>query len=304
VTAPTAGSSREEAAQTTGVASVPGRRDRVRAATAQEIRQAARRIVLERGPRAASIRAVAAEMGMTPPGLYRYFAGRQELLKHVAADILTDLASDIDAAAAGAGTPGETDPADRLAAACWEFRRWSLSHPAAFGMLFGAPLPGGNAAQDKMTAERKQKLAAAFLGPFRQLWRTGPFPVPADDQIDPGLRRQLECYHRQAKADLPVGAVLVFLRCWVRLYGSVATQLCGHPNLALDDAETMFQHTLATTLPLAGIRCAGGRPDYCHPLAPQAQPPLAHRPEPRPAWPAQAASSAQPRLSTENQAAS
>lgn len=60
----------------------------------------------------------------------------------MAADILTGLAGDIDAAVNGAGARGKADPADRLAAACWEFRRWSLSHRAVFGMLFGAPAPG------------------------------------------------------------------------------------------------------------------------------------------------------------------
>jgi len=65
-----------------------GRRDRARAATVLEIKQAARRIVLDRGPQATSLRAVARESGMTAPGLYRYFASRQELLNHVAADIL------------------------------------------------------------------------------------------------------------------------------------------------------------------------------------------------------------------------
>jgi AcrR family transcriptional regulator len=90
----------------TGVAPVLSQRDRVRAATVREIKRTARRIVLERGLQAASMRMVAAEMGMTAPGLYRYFAGRRELLTHVATDILTDLTADIHAAAGGAVADG------------------------------------------------------------------------------------------------------------------------------------------------------------------------------------------------------
>ena len=81
------------------------RRDRVQAATAQEIRQAARRIVLEHGPQAASLQAAAPETGMTAPGLYRYFGSRQELLTHVAADSLSDLAGHINAAVTGRPLP-------------------------------------------------------------------------------------------------------------------------------------------------------------------------------------------------------
>ena len=281
-----------------------GRRDRARAATVLEIKQAARRIVLDRGPQATSLRAVARESGMTAPGLYRYFASRQELLNHVAADILAALACDIDAAGNGSGAPGEADPADRLAAACREFRCWSLSHRAVFAMLFGASAPGWNVEQDKVTAESRQKFASAFLGPFLQLWRTAPFPVPDDDEIDPRLRGQLERYRSQAKADLPLGAVLVFLHCWVRLYGIVATEVFGQLSFPLGDTGRMFQLTLAETLPLAGLHCPSQRPGRSHHRAPEGQPRLAAPSRPRPPRSGHQASSVEPGRLTANQAAS
>ena len=50
----------------------PTRRDRMRAATMEEITATARRLLVEQGPDAASLRGIAREMGMTAPGLYRY----------------------------------------------------------------------------------------------------------------------------------------------------------------------------------------------------------------------------------------
>ena len=73
----------------------PSRRDRVRAATTGEIKQTARRILVARGPDAVSLRAIAREMGMTAPALYRYFASHEDLLRHVVADIFTEIADDI-----------------------------------------------------------------------------------------------------------------------------------------------------------------------------------------------------------------
>src|SRR3974390_1590856 len=67
------------------------RRDRMRAATVDEIIQTARRLLVESGPEAMSLRAIAREMGMTAPGLYRYFASHEELLRHVCASIFTEL---------------------------------------------------------------------------------------------------------------------------------------------------------------------------------------------------------------------
>ena len=76
-------------------ASPPSRRDRLRAATIEEIIQTARRLLVASGPEAVSLRAIAREMGMTAPGLYRYFDSHEELLRHVCASIFTELGEDI-----------------------------------------------------------------------------------------------------------------------------------------------------------------------------------------------------------------
>ena len=111
----------------------PSRRDRVRAATTQEIIQTARRLLVEQGPEAVSLRAIAREMGMTAPALYRYFDSHEELLRHVVADIFTDLATHVKAAIhdAAAGTEGLNEAEVmvlKMAAGCREFRAWTLQH--------------------------------------------------------------------------------------------------------------------------------------------------------------------------------
>ena len=79
------------------------RRDRLRAATMEEITTTARRLLVEQGPDAASLRAIAREMGMTAPGLYRYYSSREELLRHVVASMFRELAGDIRGAIEAAG---------------------------------------------------------------------------------------------------------------------------------------------------------------------------------------------------------
>jgi len=77
--------------------------------------------------------------------------------------------------------------------------------------------------------------------------------VPADDEIDPGLLAQLVRYRDALGADLPAGAVLTFLRCWVRLYGMVSLEVFGHLSFALDDASALFDYTLAELAGLVGL---------------------------------------------------
>src|SRR5256884_5237172 len=131
-----------------GAVQPPSRRDRLRAATIDEIIQPARQLLVKDGPEAVSLRAIAREMGMTAPGLYRYFGSHEELLRHLCAGIFTELGADIHQAIEAAEPPTEQadDPHAKLtlkmAAACGEFRRWALNHKEEFGLLFGVPLPG------------------------------------------------------------------------------------------------------------------------------------------------------------------
>lgn len=231
-----------------------GRRDRVRAATTGEIKQTARRILVAEGPDAVSLRAIAREMGMTAPALYRYFSSHEDLIRNVVADIFTEIAADIHAAIHQAGEASGGDMTTKLVAACREFRRWSLAHREEFGMLFGTPVPGlASMHQQDVLDHCAAQFSGTFFALFLELWRKHPFPVPADDQIDPGLRGQLARYRDALGADIPLGAGLVFLRCWVRLYGMVSLEVFGHLGFALDDASAMFELTLSELGELVGL---------------------------------------------------
>src|ERR1700748_3765491 len=84
-----------EVAAAPGAVQPPRRRDRRRAATMEEIIQTARQLLVKDGPEAVSLRAIAREMGMTAPGLYRCCGVHEELLRHVGASIFAELARDI-----------------------------------------------------------------------------------------------------------------------------------------------------------------------------------------------------------------
>jgi AcrR family transcriptional regulator len=240
-----------------GSAQPPSRRDRLRAATTDEIIQTARRLLVATGPEAISLRAIAREMGMTAPGLYRYFGSHEELLRHVCASIFTELGEDIHRAIHAAelldGGPAEHLTV-KMVAACREFRRWALSHKPEFGMLFGVPLPGLDDGRYDVADECALEFAGTFFTLFLELWRQVPFQVPAAEDLDPGLREQLIRYRDLLGTDIPVGAVLTFLRCWTVLYGAVAMEVFGHMSFALADPAPMFELTLGDLAALVGLR--------------------------------------------------
>ena len=229
------------------------RRDRVRAATTDEIKETARRILVAEGPEAVSLREIARQMGMTAPALYRYFGSREDLIRHVVGDIFSEIADDIRAAAMEAGQASGGDVTAKLIAACRQFRRWALTHREEFGLLFGTPLPALEALHKDRIDDCAMEFAGSWITLFLDLWQRHPFPVPSDDQIDPGLLAQLKRYIAGVGANLPAGAALTFLRCWVHLYGMVALEVFEHLHFALDDAAPMFEITLSELADLVGL---------------------------------------------------
>jgi hypothetical protein len=131
------------------------RRERVRAATVQEIKDVARRQLVGDGPSAVSLRAIAREMGMTAPALYRYFPSFDHLVQSLVSDLSTELCAAVEVARelAPAG-----DASARLLAVCRAFRGWSVTHPAEFGLIFGTPTPGyGGYGSDRLAHPARQE---------------------------------------------------------------------------------------------------------------------------------------------------
>jgi AcrR family transcriptional regulator len=230
------------------VAGTLSRRERVRAATVEEIKQTARRVLVEQGSGGLSLRAVAREMGLTAPALYRYFPSREDLLGHLVADLYDEVSTAM--AQARDALPAD-DSSGRLLAVSRTFRRWALDHPREFALLFGSPIEGQARPQegDAEVAEDPadpagQRFGAVFAGLVAEIYLARRFPVPADDEIEPALRAQLETWCTRLPVPLPLGVMQVFLSCWIRLYGSVCMEVFGHLRFAVDDPEPMFEAEL------------------------------------------------------------
>ena len=227
------------------------RRERARTATAQEILATARALLVESGPSSVTLRAIARQMGMTAPGLYRYVASHEDLMGQLIAELYHELSAQLERDRDAAGT----DVSARLLAASRGFRRWGLSHRAELGLLFGSPLPGIDTPPGSPTEEAGRRFGGVFLELFEQLWAQRPFPVRADDEIDSRLVAELRAW-RTGDSVLPLGALEVYLHCWVRLYGAVVIEAFGHVGFAITDAEPLFERELAALGEMLGLSYA------------------------------------------------
>jgi AcrR family transcriptional regulator len=217
----------------------PTRRERLRSATLNEIKQVARRLVVEHGPAGISLRAIARELGMSAAALYRYFPGLDALVIAVCGDIYGELHDAM--AASGAR---EDEPVPKLFAMAREFRRWSIAHPQEFALLFGTPVPGIDAMDELCDPDHPAaRVGTLFLEPFGQVWDRLAAPLPAIDEAH--LAEHVAPMAAVHGNVLPVAGLYAFLGAWTRLYGLVAMEVFGHLRWALTDVEPLFEAELA-----------------------------------------------------------
>jgi len=91
--------------------------------------------VASTGMESLTIRAVAEELGSSPMGLYRYVAGKEELVEALLDRVLGRMPA----------VPESGDPLEDLAAFATAHRDLLLAHPWAVPGLIAHPLPGPNA---------------------------------------------------------------------------------------------------------------------------------------------------------------
>ncbi|HEY0903949.1 MAG TPA: helix-turn-helix domain-containing protein [Marmoricola sp.] len=228
--------------------SVVSTRERTHAATTARIVAAARALLVRRGE--VTLRAVARELGMTAPALYRYAASHEDLVRMVALAIDTDVAERITAAS-------DRQPADdalaRLLAATVAFRAWALENRQEFSLVF-----------TNVDVECVRDLQASastglkFSELLFALWAEQQFPVPALDDLDPGLaeilRDPLVPADLSGVPDEMRGLVWVLERAWSRLYGTVTLEVFGHVDPRIVEQGHLFRAMVADQADAIGLK--------------------------------------------------
>ena len=222
-----------------GVSSPPAatRRERVRVETTAEIKQAAWADMARNGPSALSLRAVARDMGMAPSAIYRYFASRDELLSALIIDAFNALADTLDATYERVRAAGVTKSGQEFLALAAAYRRWALNHPTEYRLVFSTAVPGYAGTPD--TTAAAARATAALERVICDMVEEGTVDVSAmDTLINDELRGQLAAWAAMLGDDLPEGAVLAAMLCYVAKHGAINLEMNRHfpPSLA-DSAE-------------------------------------------------------------------
>ncbi|MFG2968115.1 TetR/AcrR family transcriptional regulator [Streptomyces sp. NPDC048288] len=187
-------------------------RERYRAQVRADIKARAWEQIAKAGASGMSLNAIAKELGMSGPALYRYFGSRDELITELIRDAYRSLADTFRTAAdSGAGLQG-------LAQA---LRRWALDDPQRYFLVYGTPVPGYHAPED--VTGIAQEIMAALLDVCAAAEPQAPAPVSA------GFTAHLSQHREWAGGHpAPPGVLRRALGFWTRMHGVLSLELAGH----------------------------------------------------------------------------
>ncbi|MEU9404362.1 TetR/AcrR family transcriptional regulator [Streptomyces sp. NPDC048281] len=216
-----------------------GARARARMEVTTAIKDEARRQLAAEGAAKLSLRAVARELGMVSSALYRYFPSRDDLLTALIIDAYDSLGEAAETAHAAAA---DAAPAHRWVLVCEAVRRWALTHPHEYALIYGSPVPGYSAPDTTIPPAARVGLVLvgilreAFEG--RGLART---PVPAE--LAPEARRMAD----ELVPGLPPEVAVAMAAAWAQLFGLVGFELFGQFKGIVEEAERerFFRHAVA-----------------------------------------------------------
>lgn len=228
-------------------------RERAQRATREAIKATARGQMARAGAAALSLRAVAAEMGLTAPALYRYYRNRDDLITALIIDAFDAIGDTI--AAAAARCDGD-DYAGQFVAMMAAYRDWALTHRADFALVYGTPLPDYDAPAEATDAAVRRS-TAPLLALLVRAWRAGRTATPPAEALPATLREHFVAFAaRELGAPVPPALLHDAVAAWAHLQGLIMLDLFGHLAPAAGDPAAFYDLAVRAEVARLGLRAA------------------------------------------------
>jgi AcrR family transcriptional regulator len=209
-----------------------GIRARLRIEVRDEVKRIALRQLADGGPQTLSVNAIAKELGVSGPALYRYFKSKDDLLTELVLDAYGDLADAVEA------ETRRQRPAQRLAAFARAYRAWAVAEPHRYRLLYARPTPGYDAHRQSLV-DAAQRLMALLLDDL------GDAPAASAKRPPAALAGQLTAWARTRGIDVDPAVAHRAIVVWSRLHGLVSLEIEGNFASMGVDAELLLEGEIA-----------------------------------------------------------
>lgn len=226
------------------------RRQRLHRTTREEIMETARQQIAADGSSGISLHAIARQMGMTAPALYRYFKSRDDLVTALIEAAHNSLGLALRAAVTACST---CDYAGQALALARAYRAWALAHAPDFALTLGSPLPADKPAIDVIVPaiQRNVDLIVEIAANALAAGRLKPAPIYV--QPPSNLQAQLDRWERSRGHEVPTQALHAAVVIWSRIRGLVSLELQGYIQPLIGDPEVLFEAELHELLERVGF---------------------------------------------------
>lgn len=231
-----------------------------------DIRYSARALLVTHGPEAVTLRAIARDLNITAPALYRYYSSRDHLIEQIRLDVVADLGQQLTAEVAAL----PDDAAVQLFALCRGFRSWALTHPREFTLVFASPTGDVGSTEGSVATLRRaaEPFGRIFLATAGQVLATHRLTMPPAEAVPTELQDDFAAYHNEllgvlqdSGVDIPAGTLdlgttYMMIQFWARLYGHVTLEVFGNYPIPMSKPDALFDAMLAELAAEIGLRPA------------------------------------------------
>lgn len=216
----------------------------------EQIKLLARQHMAAEGTAALSLRAIARDIDVTAPALYRYFPSRDELITALIVDAFNALADALEAE--DARHPRDAYGA-RLFNVLLAYRRWALDHPTDFQLIYGNPIPGYVAPRD-VTVPAVTRTFVVVSTILAEAQVAGVLKLlPEHRQLPPTVEDHLTQFIRQAGYPVEPAIVIINTQGWVRIHGMIMLEMFMHTPPVVGDPDAFYRFEISNLLRSMGL---------------------------------------------------
>ena len=226
------------------------RNDAEYAGTVEIIKRLARQRMAAEGTAAISLRAIARELGLTAPALYRYFPSRDHLITALIVDAFNGLAEALANADAACRSAHYRE---RLRSVLLAYRRWAIEQPTDFILIYGNPIPGYEAPRE-LTVPAASRSMTIVLGLLSEAHAAGMLAVPphytqVPASISEAMAQSLGLDDSAAQRAIAA----IGMTGWAHIHGLIMLELFDHSPGVVGDAEAFYVYEIDNLIERLGF---------------------------------------------------
>lgn len=195
--------------------------------------------IAENGAAALSLRAIARQLHITAPAIYNYYPRRDDLVTALIIDAYTSLG---DAQFLALQQISEFNHHERLRAIGLAYHQWAISHPQRYQLIFGTPIPGYHAPEEKTMPSAARSLST-LIQVLEDARQASQWAQIAESEIPIGLQEQLTNW----QAVFPGGHIRTLylaLVIWSRVHGMVSLEIGNQYPSFIHQPELIYSQEI------------------------------------------------------------